>query len=71
MTTSILTLFALRDFYALPQVCSFVENRNSMKLLEFTKSFPDEEPCDLHQRLEYEKAGVICNYCGGTHYRWG
>ena len=38
-----------------------------MKLLEFTKRFPDEESCIRHLKEQREKAGVVCSHCGGTH----
>lgn len=41
-----------------------------MKLLEFTKRFPDEESCIRHLKEQREKAGVVCSHCGGTHQRW-
>lgn len=41
-----------------------------MKLLEFTKRFPDEVSCELHLKQEREKAGVVCSHYGYTHHRW-
>lgn len=35
-----------------------------MKQFEFTTRFPDEKCCELHLKLEREKAGVICCKCG-------
>ena len=46
------------------------KTRVSMKLLEFTKRFPDEESCIRHLKEQREKAGVVCSHCGGPHQRW-
>ena len=42
-----------------------------MKLLEFTKRFPDEESCIRHLKEQREKAGVVCSHCGGTPSEMG
>ena len=70
MIIRILVLFNLCNLRVFPKVSIFAENRYSMKLLEFTKRFPDEESCEIYLKQEREKAGVICSHCGGTHHRW-
>jgi hypothetical protein len=66
MNIRILLLFAqvLKKLYRCQKI------RVSMKLLEFTKCFPDEESCIRHLKEQREKAGVVCSHCGGTHQRW-
>lgn len=40
-----------------------------MRLLEFSKTFIDEESCEKHFREVREKAGIKCSKCGNhTHY---
>ena len=47
-----------------------MKNRYSMKLLELTVRFPDEELYESHLKQEREQTGVIYSHCGGTHYRY-
>lgn len=37
-----------------------------MKLLDFNKTFKDEEPCKQYLREFREKDGVVCKTCGGS-----
>lgn len=41
-----------------------------MKLLEFSKRFPDEASCEEYLREKREKKGIVCSKCGGTHQYW-
>jgi len=35
-----------------------------MKLVEFSKRFPNEEACEQYLKEQREKAGVVCKKCG-------
>lgn len=39
-----------------------------MKLLEFSKRFPDETSCEEYLREKREKTGIVCSKCGNTHH---
>lgn len=41
-----------------------------MKLLDFNKTFKDEESCEQYLRELREKDGVVCKTCGGKHQYW-
>lgn len=41
-----------------------------MKLLEFSKQFPDEESCSSYLRQLRELEGVTFRTCGCTHQYW-
>ncbi len=41
-----------------------------MKILDFNKSFPDEEHCKAHWKEQRESQGVVCRHCGGTENIW-
>ncbi len=41
-----------------------------MKLLEFSKKFPDEASCERYLRSFREQQGVVCRTCGCTHHYW-
>jgi hypothetical protein len=41
-----------------------------MKLLDFFKSFPDEEKCRLHFKKLREHEGVMCKGCMGLDHWW-
>ena len=41
-----------------------------MKLLEFSKRFPDETSCERYLREVREKEGVVCAKCGCKEHHW-
>ena len=41
-----------------------------MKLIEFTKHFPDEQSCREAFRSYRLKEGITCNKCGSTSHYW-
>ena len=41
-----------------------------MKLIEFSKHFPDEESCEQYLKLVREKQGIVCTKCGCTKHYW-
>jgi len=41
-----------------------------MKLIEFTKHFPDEQSCREAFKSYRLKEGVVCTKCGGTSHYW-
>lgn len=41
-----------------------------MKLIEFTKHYPDESSCRLAFKKYREKEGVVCSKCGNTTHYW-
>ena len=41
-----------------------------MKLIEFNKSFPDEESCKRHFKVYRDQMGVVCKKCGSTDHYW-
>lgn len=41
-----------------------------MKLIEFTKHFPDEQSCKAAFKAYRLKQGVTCMKCGGTNHYW-
>ena len=45
-------------------------NNRDMRLIDFMKSFPDEESCKLKMKEYREKQGIVCPHCGCTHHYW-
>ncbi|WP_373720153.1 IS1595 family transposase [Bacteroides heparinolyticus] len=41
-----------------------------MKLVEFSKRFPDEESCEKYLYERRVAQGVVCSKCGNTHQYW-
>ena len=41
-----------------------------MKLIEFSKRFPDEASCEEYLKNHREKVGVVCKRCGGHQQIW-
>ena len=41
-----------------------------MKLIDFTKEFPDEAACRLRFKQVREKEGVVCKGCGSKEHYW-
>lgn len=41
-----------------------------MKLVEFSKRFPDEEACEKYLYERRVAQGVVCSKCGSTHQYW-
>ena len=41
-----------------------------MKLIEFTKHFPDEQSCKAAFKSYRLKEGITCRKCGGTSHYW-
>lgn len=58
-------------FYAYPFVSLFIFSYlTCMKLLEFTKHFPDEESCKAAFKAYRIKQGITCAKCGCTSHYW-
>ena len=41
-----------------------------MKLVEFSKRFPDEEACEKYLYEIRVAQGVVCSKCGSKHQYW-
>lgn len=44
--------------------------QRNMNLLDFIKTFPNEESCKSHFKKQREQEGVICKQCGNTTHYW-
>jgi hypothetical protein len=46
------------------------QNRTIMKLLDFSKTFQDEESCEKYLREAREQSGLVCSKCGNNGHYW-
>lgn len=63
-------------FYLIDKSCQTLgvslwqQTHEEMKLIEFTKAFPDEEACESKLKEYRLRQGVVCPKCGSVHHYW-
>jgi hypothetical protein len=45
-------------------------NLTEMNIINFTRSFPDEDACIAHFKVHRDQGGVICHKCGSKSHYW-
>ena len=41
-----------------------------MNLIDFHKTFPNEDACIEYFKAKREYQGIVCDKCGCTHHYW-